>query len=143
MQAALGAIFRAPQRLRDPFSILGQSSAPNALLVPSCGLTGAPVSSESSCGPFRTCRFANRCQSGRDHAALERALTRLAGFLVKTNIIKGRKEDAILSAKRARSEAELTSLREGFRVPSRRIMYERMLERVGRIRERNSKASRQ
>ena len=51
------------------------------------------------------------------------------------------KEDAILSAKRARFEAELASLHEGLAIPGRTKKYERVLERVGRIRERYARVS--
>ena len=56
---------------------------------------------------------------------------------------KKQKEDAILSAKRKRFEAELCSLHEGLTVPGRTKKYERVLERVGRIRERYTKVSAQ
>ena len=54
---------------------------------------------------------------------------------------KKQKEDAILSAKRARFEAELFSLHEGLTVPGRTKKTERVLERVGRIRERYARVS--
>ena len=54
---------------------------------------------------------------------------------------KKQKEDAILSAKRKRFEAELFSLHEGLTVPGRTKKYERILERVGRIRKRYTKVS--
>ena len=52
-------------------------------------------------------------------------------------------EDLILSAKQARFEAKLASLHEGLAVPGRTKKYERVLERMGRIRERHAKVSRQ
>ncbi len=54
---------------------------------------------------------------------------------------KKQKEDAILSATRGRFEAELTSLHEGLAVPGRTKKTERVLERVGRIRERYARFS--
>ena len=56
---------------------------------------------------------------------------------------KKQKEDAILSAKRMRFEAELRSMQEGLTVPGRTKKYERVLERVGRLRERYAKVSSQ
>ena len=57
--------------------------------------------------------------------------------------MKKQKQDAILSAKRTRFEAELRSLHEGVTVPGRTKKYERVLERVGRLRERYARVSRQ
>jgi transposase len=56
---------------------------------------------------------------------------------------KKQKEDAILTAKRTRFEAELRSLHEGLTVPGRTKKYERVLERVGRLRERYARVSSQ
>ena len=56
---------------------------------------------------------------------------------------KQQKEDAILTNKRARFEAELRHLHEGLAKPGHTKKYERVLERVGRIRERYAKVSRQ
>ena len=56
---------------------------------------------------------------------------------------KKQKQDAILSAKRTRFETELRSLHEGLTVPGRTKNYERVLERVGRLRERYARVSRQ
>ena len=50
---------------------------------------GEPISPRVTIYSSQMLRFANRCQSGRDYAALERALTRLAGCLIKTNIVTG------------------------------------------------------
>ena len=54
-----------------------------------CKNRGEPISPRVTIYSSQMLRFANRCQSGRDYAALERALTRLAGCLIKTNIITG------------------------------------------------------
>ena len=54
---------------------------------------------------------------------------------------KKRKEDAILSAKRRGFETELRQLHEGLSKPGYTKKYERVLERLGRIRERYSKVS--
>ena len=56
---------------------------------------------------------------------------------------KKQKQDAILSAKRTRFEAELRSLYEGLIAPGRTKKYERVLERVGRLRECYARVSRQ
>ena len=54
---------------------------------------------------------------------------------------KQKKEDGILSTRRARFEAELRQLQEGLSKPGRTKKYERVLERVGRIRERYAAVS--
>ncbi len=54
---------------------------------------------------------------------------------------KKQKEDAILTAKWKRFEAEPHSLHEGLTVPGRTKKYERTRERVGRIRERYARVS--
>ena len=56
---------------------------------------------------------------------------------------KPQKEDAILTSKRARFETELRHLHEGLAKPGHTKKYERVLERVGRIRERCAKVTRQ
>ncbi len=50
---------------------------------------GEPVSRRVVIYSADMLRFANRCQSGRDYAALERSLRRLAGCLVQTNVRTG------------------------------------------------------
>ena len=47
---------------------------------------GEPVSRRVVIYSADMLRFANRCQSGRDYAALERSLRRLVGCLIQTNI---------------------------------------------------------
>ena len=54
---------------------------------------------------------------------------------------KQAKGDAILSAKRERFEAELRKLHEGLTKPGYTKKYERVLERVGRLRERYARVS--
>ena len=54
---------------------------------------------------------------------------------------KQEKEDAILSTRRVRFEAELRQLQEGLSKPGCTKKYERVLERVGRIRERYAAVS--
>ena len=50
---------------------------------------GKPISPRVTIYSSQMLRFANRCQSGRDYIALDRALARLAGCLIRTNIVTG------------------------------------------------------
>ena len=77
---------------------------------------GEPISPRVTIYSSHLLRFANRRQSGRDYAALERALTRLAGCLIKTNIITG---DTI--------ETKMFSLLQSAEIQRKHIIHGRLM----------------